>query len=49
MLISVGHHFIHLIPEYFLTVRSVPSLARYLDLGGVVLVDGKMYVHTEVG
>ena len=40
MLICVRYSFLNLVPEYPLTERSVLSPAQYLDVAGVVLVDG---------
>ena len=40
MLVCVRYSFLNLVPEYSLTDGSVLSLAQYVDVAGVVLVDG---------
>jgi len=40
MLVCVRFPFLNLVPEYSLTGGSVLSLSQYVDMAGVVLVDG---------
>ena len=40
VLVCVRYSFLDLVPEYSLTEGSVLGFAQYVDVAGVVLVDG---------